>query len=147
MLEDYYELRDPMTSGNRQGDTGVRLNAPTYDDNVKELERLLNAMRDNRAAPLELLHAREKVSVRQMWWHIKAYYIDARVVLIHPAKPPRPRKHHRLQVDDEGRPLPIRVTRRKHEARQDIAEHGITWILTHWDLRHEPMYPTIRSHP
>jgi hypothetical protein len=138
LLEDYNDLVDPMSAGNRRGDTGLRLMPRTYKPSVRELERLLRVMRDDRSHPLT-----NGVSLRACWWHINAWYITAHIVLVRPTRQPRSRKHQlvRLPIDDTGKPLPIRVTRRTHGARNDIAEQGITWILHNWNLPTEPMYP------
>src|SRR5947207_3161779 len=71
LLERYHELVDPMQAGN-QGDRLGYLAMPlTYTPSVRELERLLNRMR-NQAKQ----QAYKGCSLGKLRWHLMAWYVD-----------------------------------------------------------------------
>lgn len=143
LLAHHAELVEPglLIGYGSEGDGYPRMPA-TYTATVRELERMLRTMRDDRTHPL-LDHGLERVSLRACWWHINEYHLRAHSILIVPAKQPRSKKRElrRLPADETGRPLPIKRIIRNPAAREDIAELGITWIAGHWALAHEPMVP------
>lgn len=151
ILTHHTELVDPgVQLGYSSIDGGYPHTDPrVYTPTVREVERLLRTMRDDRhESLLDLLDKNgaptgERASVRACWWHINEYHLRATTILVTPAKQPRSKKRElrRLPTDDTGRPLPAKRTIRNPTAREDLAELGITWIATHWALTHEPMVP------
>jgi hypothetical protein len=136
LLERYNDLADPIRSGNATGRQGIAL--MPHEPNcvirtarpprcscsfrsVSELERLLVSLRD---------------SERRVWWHTTGWFVEVEWVLREPT--PRRgsrRKLVRLQLDDDGRVIPVRVPRRRPGTSERIANEGAQWIAEHWDLR------------
>lgn len=155
LLRHYPDLSDPLTSGNGYGNGGVlkmphepacqihRSHPPRCTcsfGSVVELERLLRLMRSDRHRAMLSLYdtagepLRERVSVRACWWHVNAWYLTVRWVMLEPALQRGRRKQPvRLQVDSVGAPLPIRVPRREPGVREDIAARGVGWLAVEWD--------------
>lgn len=76
LLERYDDLVDPMqvrAGGDRDGVGSLM--PGTYTEAVRELERLLRLMREDRQASLLRLSDGTKISVRSCWWHLNARYI------------------------------------------------------------------------
>ncbi len=146
LLERYDELVDPSQMRDQPGDgTGLVLMPRTWTASVRELERLLCVMREDRTSPLLALPNGHNVSLRACWWHINAWYLTAEVTLAAaPAQPKAPRKKRELkreQVDAFGDALKIRRVRRDPAAREEIALRGVRWMAHHWRLVSEPMLP------
>ena len=146
LLERYEELVDPMQVRDTPGEgSGLVLMPRTYTASVRELERLLAVMREDRTHPLIALPNTHKVSLRACWWHINEWYLRAQVTLASaPAQPKAPRKRRELrrdQVDAFGDALKVRRVRRDPAAREAIALVGVRWIAENWGLVSEPMLP------
>src|SRR4051812_41632757 len=142
LLERLPELVDPMQSGNGLGDTGLRLMPPTYTASVREIERLLRLMRDDRASPLVRLLDKngaptgEKASVRSLWWHLTERYVRCRQSTKDvPVR--RKAKHGKTLLVIERRVVT------SHNSRVDQAKvrAGVTWLAGRWGLAQEPMLP------
>ncbi len=107
-------------------------------EDVLRLERVLRLMRDDRHAKLLRLPSGEKVSVRKCWWHVNAWYVEARPALVTPKlsvpRNKRAKKLQKLLVDDYGKPLPVRVVRRHPGAREDVARLGVRVLAAWWPL-------------
>lgn len=143
LLERYNDLVDPMQSGNQQGDTGLRLMPQTYTPTVRELERLIRLMRDDRHHPLVTVEG-EKVSVRKLWWHLNAWYIAVEHKTYTPPLKVAKGKNGKLiklQVDDQGVALPQVRVLRSPEARYQLALKAVEWLSASWGLVGEPMLP------
>lgn len=147
------ELVDPMQSRSGLGDgVALPLMPATYTASVREVERLLRVMRDDRSSPLirdaagvKVIADGQPVSVRRLWWHVRGFYVDVDRSPVAPqrvkvAKSKR-RQLVRLATDSTGRPLPSRREVRQPGARRDLAELGVAWIASHWSLKHEPFLP------
>lgn len=113
----------------------------TYSASVREVERLLRVMRDDRWRPLVVVGG-ERVSVRSLWWHVRGFYVDAVRSVWVPARVRVPRSRRgdlrRLAVDGSGRPMPVLRVVRVPGARRDLAEAGVEWIAANWRLSSEP---------
>lgn len=147
LLERYHDLADPLNGpGGVKGDgLGYAAMPQTYNSSVREVERLVKTMRDDRPRSALLTLDGEKVSVRQCWWHINEWFLKAERTLHEPRKPATRSKRRqliRLQVDEHGRVLPQVRVRRNAAAREQVAKRGVEWMAEHWGLRHEPMLPT-----
>lgn len=158
LLERHAELTDPGTVRSAAG-TGTHValmpHAPScailrsspprcscWRRDLDELERLLRLMRGDRHSPLLRLDTGERVSVRACWWHVNAWYLTARWTLFEPPlQKGRKKRPVRLQIDAQGRALPVRRAHREAGAREDVARVGVGWIAAHWSLGHEPMRP------
>lgn len=148
LLERYSELSEPGVWLGVGGDGGGVPRMPvTYTASVRELERLLRVMRDDRSEPLVRDGVLGPVSVRRLWWHVNAWWLAVDVVLVRPVRVPRSRRGRGssglrgLPVDVHGRPLPVRVVRRQPGASRALAELGVAWMAERWGLSHEPMLP------
>lgn len=145
LLEHYHDLTDPMQMRNEPGEGGGLLLMPaTYTASVRELERLLRRMRDDRTHPLLTLPTGEKVSVRACWWHLNEWYLKATQTLTTPNTTPKRSKGKQLkraQVDEHGQPLKHTRVLRNAEARHQTALRGVQWLADNWSLTHEPMLP------
>lgn len=146
LLDRYHDLTDPLNGpGGVKGDgLGVAVMPLTYTASVRELERLLRTMRDDRHRSLLRLHSGEKVSVRQCWWHVNEWHLKAEAVLRTPKRRHAPKRRGqltRIQQDETGTALKEVKHRRNPAARQQVAERGVAWMAEHWSLRHEPMMP------
>lgn len=123
LLERYVELVDPMQSGNGSGDTGLRLMPATYTASVRELERLMQRMRQER---------------RSQWWHVSERYIRAEHVL-RDVKVKRRTKHGKTVTVVERQV----VTSYHPGVRLEKVRRGVAWLADEWDARRigEPMLP------
>lgn len=142
----YHELVDPLSKAGipGDGDTAGLLQMPrTYTDTVREFERLCRLMRDDRTSPLIILASGEKVSVRQLKWHLTEYHLNAQTVIRHrPVEKLRGRHRVRL-MNHDGTPAtkPEIATMRNPQARADLANAAIRWMCDRWGLKTEPMLP------
>jgi len=120
LLERYDDLVDPWRTGASSGVEGVPGMPPTYTGDVRELERLLRAMRERE---------------RPLWWHVNEHFLavtwTAKTVYVR-----RKTKHGKH----------VTVTERRMERQGDKSnparvEQGVAWLASHWRLEHEPMLP------
>lgn len=149
ILERYNDLIDPLLSGNESGSTGVLLMPATYTPTVREVERLMQTLREDRHGPLtKWTHDGEPfaASPRRLWWHLNGWYIDVQHVLHVP--PLKTQKNKRKQLTRQpvdqlyGAALPqVRIVR-KADVRFPIALKGVERLAELWSLTHEPMLPT-----
>jgi hypothetical protein len=134
LLERYDDLVDPQQAGHSANLTGVPLMPPTYTDSVRELERLLRRMRDDRSEPL-LRVGERKVSVRACWWHINTRYIACtRVIKVEMVR--RRGKHGKHITVPERHVITL-----ANGSEDAIVKRGVQWIADAWSLKHEPMLP------
>jgi len=105
----------------------------TYTPTVREVERLVKALREER---------------HSVWWHVNEWYLRAETQLLfhcprcksnthQPSHVHRGKSGKDLRVD--GRRIVIH--RRHKNANVDKASKGIAWMAEHWSLSHEPMIP------
>lgn len=134
LLERYNELTDPMQT-RRPGDgTHVPLMPETYTPSVKELERLLIRLRDER---------------HHLWWHINERYL--KVTETNAYRCPKcggitHASHHRHR-DRRGKlhdypGARIIVHHWNHRTNPTKIRTAIEWLATEWNLKSEPMIPT-----
>lgn len=147
IAELYGDLVDPLQSGAGIPGTGESipmLSESLYTPTVREFERLLKTMKDDRHAALRTLEDGSKASVRQCRWHLVEWHIRAERTLNWPSlkvKANAGRKLVKLPLDEDGRPLPaVRVTRHP-QAREELAVEAVRWMAAHWRLATEPMLP------
>ena len=138
LLERYNEFVDPMQSGNGDGDTGLRLMPATYTSSVRELERILRVMREDRAASLVRLKTGEKASVRSLWWHVNQRYIACSSSL-KDVRVRRKAKNGKHVVVIERRLVPAYPP----EVSLVRVERGVEWIADAWSVPFEPMLPRV----
>lgn len=143
----YRDLVEPLNSGSGVPGTGEGvpvLSEKLYTATVREFERLLRVMRDDRHASLVTLEDGEKVSVRQCRWHLVEWHLRGERVMAWPKPTVRAnegRKLVKLPLDEDGRPLPrVRVLRHP-QAREHLAAEAVRWMAANWRLPVEPMLP------
>lgn len=146
IAENYMDLVDPLNSRAGIHGTGeaLALTPATYTSTVREFERLMGVMRNDRHRSLITLTSGEKVSVRSLRWHLLEYHLKA----VRTTRAPKlmiarghTRKLVKLQVDDHGAPLPQFRVHRHAQARIEFAAAATEWQATNWGLSHEPMLP------
>lgn len=148
----YNDLVDPIASAGIQGDGasfGLQLTPPTYTTTVREFERLMTVMRNDRHSALISIYDDkgnfiEKASVRKLHWHLLEYHLKATKTMTVPKLTiarAHGRKLHRLPVDEHGAALPKITMRRHPQARIELAAQAVEWQATNWTLDHEPMIP------
>lgn len=148
LLERYTELADPMQSGNG-GEGGWGLSMPgTYTASVRELERLLGQMREER---------------RSQWWHVTERYIRAErskktltlkggrwyglepheAVVGVPGGWTLALATERSKKTRKGDDLQVTIARWNSAVRAHKVTLGVAWIADQWDARRigEPMLP------
>lgn len=136
LLSRYHELVEP---GVREGLAGtgeaLALMPATYTASVREIERLLRSMREDRSEALQLVGDR-KVSVRALWWHVHHRYIAAttRTVDVEVLKRGKNGKRHR---DIERRAVPCF----DRAVNPVLVGAGVAWMAENWRLASEPMIP------
>lgn len=138
LLERYQELVDPLNGPSGvagDGESVVRMPI-TYTASVRELERLLRVMREDRSEPLQLVGGR-KVSVRALWWHVYHRYIASttRTVDVEVLKRGKNGKRHR---DIERRAVPCY----DRAVNPVLVAAGVSWMAEAWSLASEPMIPS-----
>lgn len=147
----YPELIDPLNGPATIRGTGESLGLmpTTYTSTVKEYERLVRLMRDDRSEPLlELRHKGQvigKLSVRSAWWHLEHYHHRAERVIRHqPITTKRGRRTVTL-VNADKSPVtqPTIAYHRDPKANEAKADRALEWIAQHWDHKRigEPMLP------
>lgn len=162
LLERYNDLSDPVRAGNGDGITGVLRMPPTYDASVRELERLLVTMRDDRHRPLLVLPSGEKASVRSCWWHVNQRYLEAvtvmRTLVWRRGRWAGLNGHAAVVAQPGGWELALAAERSKkrRDATQQLrvkvavwdpqvsparVARGVGWLADEWGLVHEPMLP------
>lgn len=149
----YQDLVDPTASAGIQGDGntfGLQLTPATYTSTVREFERLMTTMRNDRHRALITLTSGERVSVRKLHWHLLEYHLKA----VRTTRAPKltiarghARKLHKLQVDQHGAPLPQFRVHRHPQARIELAVAATEWQADNWGLSHEPMLPSAMTEP
>lgn len=153
LLEHYAELVDPMQMRDQPGEgTGLILMPATYTASVRELERLICSLREDRHGPIRkwtALNERDQpeafaASPRRLWWHLNAWYIAVEHKTYTPplrVQKGAKRKLVKLQVDQHGQALPQVRVLRSPEARYPIALKAVEWLSENWGLQSEPMLP------
>lgn len=141
----YLALIDPMQGpGGVKGDgNSLALMPQTYSATVREFERLLGVMREDRAMSLELVDG-VKVSVRRLRWHVNAFYVEAQAVTRHFPLPLKKGSRLALMRDQDGQAVTTRPVTRVHRhpgASVRLADAGLAWIAAEWSLNHEPFLP------
>lgn len=136
LLERYHDLTDPQqTRAGRGEGEPLPLMPVTYTPTVRELERLLTVMRQDRHRPLIQVGA-EKVSVRRLWWHVSERYLRCQVTLKDvPVK--RKAKHGKTLTVLERRA----VVTPQPGVNPVFVDRGIRWLAEEWGLASEPMLP------
>lgn len=122
LLERWDELVEPGAKLGIAGDGDSPPRMPrTYTPTVRELERLLHRMRDER---------------RSQWWHVTERYMRCRQSLKDvPVK--RKGKNGKTALVME-RQL---VTAYSASVRLEKVRRGIQWLADEWALPHEPFVP------
>lgn len=137
LLERYHDLVDPMQSRGVLGDgEHLPLMPATYTASVRELERLLGAMREDRLSSLVALTTGERASVRSLHWHVSERYIRS-LVRTRDVPVTRRAKGKRTVTVLERRV----VTTYSPKVRQVLVDAAIAWLADNWALRSEPMLP------
>lgn len=143
----YPELIDPLNGPNSIRGTGdsLGLMPPTYTATVREYERLVKLMRDDRSEPLIELNG-QKVSVRSLWWHLEHWHHRAQRVIRHTEIHTAGKKGRKLRVlNADGTPTtrPTIHHLRDPKASEAKADRALEWIAQHWDAKRigEPMLP------
>ena len=109
---------------------------------IREYERLVKLMRDDRSEPL-VFTSSGKLSVRSLWWHLEHWHHRAQRVTRHyPVTAKAGGKTITLRNQD-GTPVtrPTIAHLRDPKASEQKAQLAITWIANHWALPVEPMLP------
>lgn len=156
IAENYTDLVDPLNSRAGIHGTGeaLALTPATYTSTVREFERLMTTMRNDRHRSLITLTSGEKVSVRSLHWHLLEYHLKA----VRTTRAPKltkavkftrgqTRRLVKLQIDDHGAPLPLFRVHRHPQARMELAAAATEWQATNWGLSHEPMLPAAMTEP
>jgi hypothetical protein len=144
IAELYTDLTTPgaKTGIRGDGDFTPGLDPTVYTPTVREYERLVKLMRDDRHEPL-IHHNGERLSVRSLWWHLEHWHHRAQHVT----------RHYPVQTKAGGKLVTLRnpdgtpVTRptiahlRDPKASEHKAQLAIEWIANHWALQVEPMLP------
>jgi hypothetical protein len=117
----------------------------TWTPTVKEYERLVKLMRDDRSESLVVMGDGSKVSVRSLWWHLEHWHHRAERVIRHAPVQVAGKKGRKLRVlNSDGSPatVPTIAYRRDPKASVVRAERAIEFIASRWGLSHEPMLPS-----
>ena len=138
LLELYNDLADPCQSGNggTQGSDGLTLMPATYTDSVRELERLLKLMREDRGLSL-IQTSQGKVSVRKLHWHVSEWFIRCTTANRWVTEPARTRSGKKTT-----RRVRAIVTVRNPAVDERLVDAGVRWLAENWGLDSEPMLPT-----
>ena len=139
LLDRYHELVDPLNGGSGvpgDGDS-VNLMPRTYSASVKELERLLKRMRDDRVESLVLIAPGTKCSVRSLWWHLNARFIAAGTRTVDRQVTQRGKNGKRLT-------LTVRQVEAVYDRGVDPrkVDAGIQYLASNWGLAQEPFLPS-----
>ena len=135
LLERFNELTDPMQSGNGDGDSGLRLMPATYTPSVRELERLIVKLREER---------------HNVWWHLNERYLKAVQSTAWECPKCKGVSHaathsHRDKRGKLSSYKGVRVLRTSWSERVNPVkvETGVRWVASEWTLKHEPMLPDV----
>lgn len=147
IAELYNELSDPLNGpASLRGDgESLTLMPRTYTATVREYERLVKAMREDRSAPLLRLEDGTKVSVRSAWWHLNEYWHKAQRRIKHVPVTKAGKKGRLAQLRNaDGSPVtkPTIEWLRDAAADKRRAELAIQHIASKWSLVTEPMLPS-----
>jgi hypothetical protein len=145
IAELYTDLTDP-TGGPSDirgpGESDGGMNPKLYTPTVKEYERLVKLMRDDRHEPLIRTNG-ERLSIRSLWWHLEHFHHRAvRVTRHYPVTAKAGGKIVQLHHQDGSlvtRPAISHL--RDPKANEQKAQLAIEWIAQHWNLQSEPMIP------
>jgi hypothetical protein len=122
LLERYDDLVEPWVGPGSSGLVGVPLMPPTYTDSVRELERLLRRLREER---------------RGLWWHVNEHYLAvswvARTVYV----------RRRAKGGKHATVAERRLERQGDESDPRKVAEGVAWLAESWGLEHEPMLPEL----
>jgi hypothetical protein len=158
LLERYAELVDPQQSRGGLG-SGERLPLmpATYTASVRELERLLRVMRDDRVNRVVGRGPDGRaLTPRRLWWHVNAWFLAAETVTVRPPKVTRKNRGKQLRrqpLDEQGAPLPVYLDKRDGKTKrlvrvlrpagadERIAELGVRYLASVWSAGFEPMLP------
>ena len=142
IAELYTDLIDPLNgpAGIRgTGETTGGMNPHLYTPTVREYERLVKLMRDDRSEPL----LEGKLSVRSLWWHLEHWHHRANRVIRH--YPVTSKNHGKVTTlrNHDGTPVtrPTIHHLRDPKASEQKAHQAVEWIAHHWGLQVEPMLP------
>lgn len=136
ILERWHELTEPGGLSGIGGGDGVMHMPPTYTPTVRELERMLRVMREDRHRSLILLTNGDKASVRSLWWHVSERYMRSRTTIKEvPVK--RRAKRGKTLLTLERRPVTT------YSAKVDLlrVDRGLQWLSEEWRVPFEPMLP------
>lgn len=142
----YLELVSPLNGpGGVKGDgDALSFMPPTWTPTVREFERLMRVMREDRAHSL-IQVGDERVSVRRLRWQVVAYYVNAESVTRHFPLPLKKGSRLALMRDMDGQAVTTRPVTRVHRhpgADVRLADAGLAWMAGAWLPKHEPMLPT-----
>lgn len=148
IAELYTDLTDPLNGpshvrGDGAATTGM---PPTYTQTVREYERLVKVLRDDRNRPLTQLADGRKVSARQCWWHLNEWHHKARRVIRHvPVTTPGKRGRRLAVRHADGSPVTVPQLSwlRDPAADEQVARQAVVLIGVLWDAGRigEPMLP------
>lgn len=148
IAELYPELVDPLSGPSGVRGTGESLGfmPAEYTATVREYERLVRLMRDDRGLSLLRLEDGTKVSVRSCWWHLEHYWHRARrVVKRQQVTRPGKRGARVVLLNADRTPVlqPALVWLRDPAADVVRAKRAIQFIADSWDGGRvgEPMLP------
>lgn len=122
LLERYHDLVDPMQSRAGKGEGSGPGMPRTYTASVRELERLLVRMREER---------------RSQWWHVTERYIRCQHVT-KDVQVKRKGKNGKTATVIERQC----VTVYPPAVRLEKVRRGVKWIADEWQLQSEPMIPS-----
>lgn len=138
LLERYDDLVDPqqIRAGGSRDSFGALMPA-TYNDSVRELERLLCSMRDSRGAIVKwtVKEQRYAASPRKLWWHLNARFITSQTVQ-RKTVVRRKTKRGKTVTDSVWR-----MVRLPNGSVDVMVDRGVVELAQAWALPHEPMLP------
>lgn len=135
ILERLTELTDPMQSGNGNDDSGLRLMPATYTASVRETERLLAKLRDER---------------HHLWWHLNEHYIRAEQTTAYQCPKCDAISHYATHShrNKHGKPSTYKGTRILRTTWNQAVNpkkvgQGVRQLAAWWTLKHEPRFPSL----
>ena len=152
IAELYTELVDPLNGpGGVRGTGEAVLGMPAeYTPTVREYERLVKLLRDDRSVPLLRLEDGTKVSARSCWWHLEHWHHRAQRVIRHMPVTKVGKRGRLMTVrNSDGSPVtvPTIVWLRDPAADEVRAKRAIQWMCTNWKLPSEPFLPVAVLEP
>lgn len=138
LLSRYDELVSPLNgpSGVRGDGDSVISTPATYTASVRELERLLRVMREDRTEALQIVGG-PKVSVRSLWWHVHHRYIAATTRTVDVEVVRRGKNGKRARVLERRA-----VASFDRAVNPQLVSAGVAWMAAAWSLPSEPMLPS-----